>query len=40
MKNAIGHEPAPSTPDDVRRLIAAEQRLFGPAIKAAHIRAE
>ena len=37
---ALGHEPAPSTPDDVRLRIAAEQKLFGPAIKAAHIKAE
>ncbi len=37
---AIGHDPAPSTPDDVRQRIAAEQKLFGPAIKAANIKAE
>ncbi|MEO8523407.1 MAG: tripartite tricarboxylate transporter substrate-binding protein [Caldimonas sp.] len=37
---AIGHEPAPSTPDDVRQRIAAEQKLFGPAIKAANIKSE
>jgi tripartite-type tricarboxylate transporter receptor subunit TctC len=36
----IGHEPAPSTPDDVRQRIAAEQKLFGPAIKAANIKPE
>ena len=37
---AIGHEPAPSTPDEVRQRIAAEQKLFGPAIKAANIKME
>jgi tripartite-type tricarboxylate transporter receptor subunit TctC len=37
---AIGHDPAPSTPDEVRQRIAAEQKLFGPAIKAAGIKAE
>jgi tripartite-type tricarboxylate transporter receptor subunit TctC len=37
---AIGHEPAPTTPDEVRARIAAEQKLFGPAVKAANIRAE
>ena len=37
---AIGHDPAPSTPDEVRQRIAAEQKLFGPAIKAANIKAE
>ena len=37
---AIGHEPAPSTPDEVRQRIAAEQKLFGPAIKSANIKAE
>jgi tripartite-type tricarboxylate transporter receptor subunit TctC len=37
---AIGHEPAPSTPDEVRQRVAAEQKLFGPAIKAANIKTE
>jgi len=37
---AIGHEPAPSTPDEVRQRIAAEQKLFGPAIKAANIKVD
>lgn len=37
---AIGHDPAPSTPDEVRQRIAAEQKLFGPAIKAANIKSE
>ena len=36
----IGHEPAPSTPDEVRQRIAAERKLFGPAIKAAGIKAD
>jgi len=36
----IGHEPVPSTPDAVRQRIAAEQKLFGPAIKAAGIKVE
>ena len=37
---AIGHEPAPTTPDEVRQRISAEQERFGPAIKAADIKAE
>ena len=36
----IGHEPAPGMPDAVRQRIAAEQKLFGPAIKAAGIKVE
>jgi hypothetical protein len=31
---------AQNAPDEVRQRIAAEQKLFGPAIKAANIKAE
>jgi tripartite-type tricarboxylate transporter receptor subunit TctC len=36
----IGHEPAPSTPDDVRARIAAERKSFASIVKAAGIKAE
>ena len=36
----IGHEPAPSTPADVRARIAAERNAFAVIVKAAGIKAE
>ena len=36
----IGHEPAPSTPADVRARIAAERKAFAVIVKAASIKAE
>lgn len=36
----IGHEPAPSTPADVRARIAAERKSFATIVKAANIKAE
>ena len=36
----IGHEPAPSTPADVRTRIARERKAFAVIVKAANIKAE
>jgi tripartite-type tricarboxylate transporter receptor subunit TctC len=36
----IGHEPAPSTPADVRARIASERKSFAVIVKAANIKAE
>ncbi|HEY6967038.1 MAG TPA: tripartite tricarboxylate transporter substrate binding protein [Burkholderiales bacterium] len=36
----VGHEPAPSTGDAVRARIAAEQKSFAAAVKAANLKSE
>ena len=36
----VGHEPAPSTPADVRARIASERKSFAVIVKAANIKAE
>jgi tripartite-type tricarboxylate transporter receptor subunit TctC len=36
----VGHEPAPSTGEAVRARIAAEQKSFAAAVKAANLKSE